>query len=109
MLKSTQDKKYVWHPYTQMKEWTNTRAPVITSGRGFYLIDENNNKYLDGISNMWCNVWGHNRNEIIKAMIRQLMDLPHSSLFGFLSLIHISEPTRLRRISYAVFCLKKKK
>src|SRR5660397_215918 len=25
------------------------------------------------------------------------------------SLIHISEPTRLRRISYAVFCLKKKK
>ena len=26
-----------------------------------------------------------------------------------LSLIHISEPTRLRRISYAVFCLKKKK
>ena len=26
-----------------------------------------------------------------------------------LSLIHISEPTRLRRNSYAVFCLKKKK
>ena len=26
-----------------------------------------------------------------------------------LSLIHISEPTRLRCISYAVFCLKKKK
>ena len=26
-----------------------------------------------------------------------------------LSLIHIPEPTRLRRISYAVFCLKKKK
>ena len=26
-----------------------------------------------------------------------------------LSLIHISETTRLRRISYAVFCLKKKK
>ena len=26
-----------------------------------------------------------------------------------LSLIHISEPTRLRQISYAVFCLKKKK
>src|SRR5660397_47477 len=24
----------------------------------------------------------------------------------FLSLIHISEPTRLRRISYAVFCLQ---
>ena len=29
--------------------------------------------------------------------------------FLFLSLIHISAPTRLRRTSYAVFCLKKKK
>src|SRR5665254_29692 len=28
---------------------------------------------------------------------------------GRLSLIHISEPTRLLSISYAVFCLKKKK
>ena len=27
----------------------------------------------------------------------------------FLSLIHISEPTRQEAISYAVFCLKKKK
>eukprot|EP00658_Telonema_sp_P-2_P037178 TRINITY_DN26764_c0_g1_i2.p1 TRINITY_DN26764_c0_g1~~TRINITY_DN26764_c0_g1_i2.p1 ORF type:complete len:104 (+),score=33.38 TRINITY_DN26764_c0_g1_i2:198-509(+) len=31
-----------------------------------------------------------------------------TSSFG-LSLIHISEPTRLLSISYAVFCLKKKK
>src|SRR5428012_19639 len=29
--------------------------------------------------------------------------------FWYLSLIHISEPTRLGMISYAVFCLKKKK
>ena len=29
--------------------------------------------------------------------------------FHYLSLIHISEPTRLLSISYAVFCLKKKK
>eukprot|EP00658_Telonema_sp_P-2_P059771 TRINITY_DN48899_c0_g1_i1.p3 TRINITY_DN48899_c0_g1~~TRINITY_DN48899_c0_g1_i1.p3 ORF type:complete len:134 (+),score=41.04 TRINITY_DN48899_c0_g1_i1:142-543(+) len=32
---------------------------------------------------------------------------PHNLLY--LSLIHISEPTRLLSISYAVFCLKKKK
>src|SRR5678815_5523206 len=31
------------------------------------------------------------------------------SILFFLSLIHISEPTRLLSISYAVFCLKKKK
>src|SRR5450756_2787931 len=35
---------------------------------------------------------------------------PRSGIATFkLSLIHISEPTRLGMISYAVFCLKKKK
>src|SRR5660397_267606 len=34
---------------------------------------------------------------------------PYELVRKMLSLIHISEPTRLRRISYAVFCLKKKK
>ena len=33
----------------------------------------------------------------------------YSVRFLYLSLIHISEPTRLLSISYAVFCLKKKK
>src|SRR5450756_1150793 len=32
-----------------------------------------------------------------------------ATLRSMLSLIHISEPTRLGMISYAVFCLKKKK
>ena len=32
-----------------------------------------------------------------------------AALFIILSLIHISEPTRQAEISYAVFCLKKKK
>ena len=41
----------------------------------------------------------------IKNMARQaLTRMAHA-----LSLIHISEPTRLGMISYAVFCLKKKK
>src|SRR5665648_616352 len=35
--------------------------------------------------------------------------LPGFAMDEYLSLIHISEPTRLGMISYAVFCLKKKK
>src|SRR5450756_2254444 len=45
-----------------------------------------------------------------RAVVRDLVDhcvrRPHLQV---LSLIHISEPTRLGMISYAVFCLKKKK
>src|SRR5450756_2661765 len=38
-----------------------------------------------------------------------LKDKSFLSTIWYLSLIHISEPTRLGMISYAVFCLKKKK
>src|SRR5450756_2852327 len=40
--------------------------------------------------------------------LRTAIDQRHSIRL-YLSLIHISEPTRLGMISYAVFCLKKKK
>ena len=47
-------------------------------------------------------------NHIKKKKKIEETDFDAVSKFEYLSLIHISEPTRLRRISYAVFCLKKK-
>ena len=38
-----------------------------------------------------------------------ILGVPDTPKVWDLSLIHISEPTRLGMISYAVFCLKKKK
>ena len=53
--------------------------------------------YLTEIANLWQGEEDNYENE---AVTSQIMDL---------SLIHISEPTRRTPISYAVFCLKKKK
>src|SRR5665648_1220880 len=48
-----------------------------------------------------------------KKHLKQAMDMNIFVSYGpvllYLSLIHIFEPTRLGMISYAVFCLKKKK
>jgi adenosylmethionine---8-amino-7-oxononanoate aminotransferase len=76
------DKKFVWHPYTQMNDWKKFDNRVIVGGRGFYLMDDNGKKYLDGIASMWCNVWGHGKNEVVDRMTRQLQSLQHSTLFG---------------------------
>jgi adenosylmethionine-8-amino-7-oxononanoate aminotransferase len=76
------DKQYIWHPYTQMKEWRNSKNKVIAKGEGFYLIDIHGNRYLDGIASMWCNVWGHGQNEVAEAMIEQIKNIQHSTLFG---------------------------
>jgi adenosylmethionine-8-amino-7-oxononanoate aminotransferase len=68
-----------------MKMWNNSENIVIESGKGFNFVDTKERRYLDGISNMWCNVWGHDRTEIISAMKKQLDILPHSTLFGLVN------------------------
>jgi adenosylmethionine---8-amino-7-oxononanoate aminotransferase len=79
------DKKRVWHPYTQMSDWNKWDNKVIVKGKGFYLVDNEGNRYLDGTASMWCNVWGHGQNKIVEAMVEQLKKLQHSTLFGLAS------------------------
>jgi adenosylmethionine---8-amino-7-oxononanoate aminotransferase len=76
------DKEFVWHPYTQMNDWRKGNNKIIVRGKGFHLIDESGKKYLDGIASMWCNVWGHGKNEVVDRMTQQLQNLQHSTLFG---------------------------
>lgn len=73
----------VWYPYSQMynsSKMYNRR--IVESGQDFYFIDENGQKYLDGIANMWCNVWGFSENRITRGMIDQIRKIPHSTIFG---------------------------
>eukprot|EP00825_Cyclidium_porcatum_P012349 TRINITY_DN16440_c0_g1_i2.p2 TRINITY_DN16440_c0_g1~~TRINITY_DN16440_c0_g1_i2.p2 ORF type:complete len:119 (-),score=24.84 TRINITY_DN16440_c0_g1_i2:28-384(-) len=54
----------------------------------------------------------HSDQSVIANNEQLFLDLGFSVVLTqayYLSLIHISEPTRLGMISYAVFCLKKKK
>ena len=59
---------------------------------------------------------GHFYSIVLKSIVEEAKILGYSSIMHYfedanmdLSLIHISEPTRQAEISYAVFCLKKKK
>lgn len=65
-----------------MNDWVQWDNRVIVKGQGFYLVDTEGKKYLDGTASMWCNVWGHGRNEVVDAMLLQLKNLQHSTLFG---------------------------
>jgi adenosylmethionine-8-amino-7-oxononanoate aminotransferase len=65
-----------------MRDWAKWENRVIVRGQGFYLIDASGKKYLDGTASMWCNVWGHGKNEVVEAMREQLKSLQHSTLFG---------------------------
>jgi adenosylmethionine-8-amino-7-oxononanoate aminotransferase len=76
------DKEYIWHPFTQMKDWVRDEPLIIDSADGIYLKDIDGNIYMDGVSSLWVNVHGH-RHEHIDAMVaRQIDKLSHSTLLG---------------------------
>jgi adenosylmethionine-8-amino-7-oxononanoate aminotransferase len=76
------DQTVVWHPYTQMAEYAQTEPIIIERGEGPYLYDIRRRRFLDAFGSMWCNVWGHNHPEIVKAIQKQAGQLCHSSLFS---------------------------
>ena len=70
----------VWHPNTQMSEWS--KFPEIVSAKGMWLYDSKGGKMLDGVASMWCNVWGHSKPELVSEIIKQTKILQHCSLFN---------------------------
>ncbi len=103
------DKQYVWHPFTQMKEWQEESQLVITGGEGIRLCDQHGNWYYDGNSSMWVNLHGHRRPELDEAIRHQLDSIAHSTFLGMTSppgvllakeLISIS-PAGLKRVFYS--------
>lgn len=76
------DRRVLWHPFTQHAEWDREDFPVIVAARGCTLIDADGRRYLDGVSSLWCNVHGHRRGEIDRAISAQLGRLAHATMLG---------------------------
>ncbi|MCH8828295.1 MAG: aminotransferase class III-fold pyridoxal phosphate-dependent enzyme, partial [Planctomycetes bacterium] len=76
------DNAHVWHPFTPMQAYCEERAPIFVSGAGFFLTDTDGNRFLDGISSLWCNVHGHCVPEIDRAVRDQLDKVAHTTLLG---------------------------
>lgn len=79
---SDKDKKYLWHPFTQMRDWQQETLLIIKKGRGVYLEDTEGRRYLDGVSSLWCNVHGHGVPELDAAIEAQLKEVAHSTFLG---------------------------
>jgi adenosylmethionine---8-amino-7-oxononanoate aminotransferase len=76
------DRRYLWHPFTQMQDWLEGEPLVIDGADGFELIDTEGNRYLDGVSSLWVSVHGHRVPEIDAAIRAQLDRVAHSTLLG---------------------------
>jgi adenosylmethionine---8-amino-7-oxononanoate aminotransferase len=76
------DHRYVWHPFTQMRDWLKREPIVILEGHGAVLRDNHRREYLDANSSIWTNLHGHNHPKINAAIQGQLKKIAHSSALG---------------------------
>ena len=79
---STLDRGYVWHPFTDMRQWLSDSPLVIVEGRGCWLYDAHGRKYLDGNASIWTNIHGHNHPKLNAALAEQARAIAHSSFLG---------------------------
>ncbi|HJM83314.1 MAG TPA: adenosylmethionine--8-amino-7-oxononanoate transaminase [Nitrospinota bacterium] len=93
------DKKYTWHPFTQMKGWMDGTVTVIESGRGVTLKDINGIEFLDGHSSYWCNMHGHVDRRLNDSIIRQLNKISHSTYLGLSNTVAIDLAEKLVEIT----------
>jgi adenosylmethionine-8-amino-7-oxononanoate aminotransferase len=96
-----QDRRHLWHPFTQTTEWLSYDPLVIESADGFWLTDASGKRYLDGVSSLWCNVHGHGHPAIVAALHAQLDRLQHSTMLGLSHAPAIELATRLVEITPA--------
>ena len=103
------DHAHVWHPFTPMRLWFDDDPVVIVRAEAHELIDDSGNRYLDGVSSLWCNVHGHNRPELNAAISDQLQQVAHTTLLGLTNVpaVLLAErlvavtPPKLTRVFYS--------
>ncbi|WP_042202470.1 aspartate aminotransferase family protein [Paenibacillus camerounensis] len=72
------DQRYLWHNITPYSE--QSPPMIAASASGSWVTDIDGNKYLDGMSGLWCVNVGYGRKELAEAAYNQLLSLPYFPL-----------------------------
>ncbi|MEE8427467.1 MAG: aspartate aminotransferase family protein [Woeseiaceae bacterium] len=75
------DKEHHLHPFTDHKELHKKRSRIITRADGVYIYDVDGNRFLDGMSGLWCVNAGYGRDELVDAATQQMHVLPYYNNF----------------------------
>jgi len=75
------DKEHHLHPFTDHKELHEKKSRIITRADGVYIYDADGNKYLDGMSGLWCVNAGYGRDDLVDAATKQMRELPYYNSF----------------------------
>src|SRR5919197_643974 len=71
-----QAQQHLWMHFTRMGSFgPEHEVPIIVKGDGCYVWDDHGNRYLDGLSALFCVNSGHGRHEVAQAGADQAREL----------------------------------
>jgi len=76
-------RRHLWMHFTRMGTYADHELPVIVRGEGCYVFDEHGNRYLDGLSALFCVNAGHGRAELGQAAADQAKELGFYTTWSF--------------------------
>lgn len=85
------DISHYLHPYTNLSLHQEVGPMVIDRGEGIYVYDTEGNRYIEGLSGLFCASLGFSESRLADAADRQMRKLPFYHAFGHKS----SEPSIL--------------
>jgi adenosylmethionine-8-amino-7-oxononanoate aminotransferase len=68
-------KRHLWMHFARMGAFQEAEIPIITRADGPYVYDDHGNRYLDGLSALFCVNAGHGRAELGDAAAAQVREL----------------------------------
>ncbi|HEY2477388.1 MAG TPA: aspartate aminotransferase family protein [Solirubrobacterales bacterium] len=77
-------RRHLWMHFSRMGAYgPDHEIPLITKADGCYVYDEHGNRYLDGLSALFCVNAGHGRTEYGEAAARQVEELDFFTLWSY--------------------------
>ena len=77
-------RRHLWMHFTRMGSFgPDHEVPIIVRGEGCYVWDEHGNRYLDGLSALFCVNAGHGRTELGDAMAAQVRELDFITVWSY--------------------------
>src|ERR687888_2281544 len=76
-------KRHLWMHFTRHGAYDGADVPIIVRGEGPYVWDEKGNRYLDGLSALFCVNAGHGLTELGEAATRQVAELDFYTLWSY--------------------------
>jgi len=92
-------KRHLWMHFTRMGAFETAEVPIIVRGEGPYVWDEHGNRYLDGLSALFCVNAGHGRAELGDAAAAQVRELDFYITWSYAHPRAIELATRLASLA----------